>query len=146
MQPECIKQTKTKNIKIQFFCLALTGNMYYENLIVSETLDRRCPDWVLSGSHFFLRQLRYLACSAQGTHSSCGSPGGRDLCDNMTCEPALYGHDKDSSDIRVHQTDRGNGDKRAALCLIHLFGGGKVWSKSSSRFSSDFPLCHFSVG
>lgn len=61
----------------------------------------------------------------------------------MTCEPALYGHDKESSDTRVPQTDRGSGDKRAALRLIHLFGvGGKVWSKTPRRFSSDFPLCH----
>lgn len=44
----------------------------------------------------------------------------------MTCEPALYGHDKASSDTKVYQTDRGNGDKRAALRLIHLFGGGEV--------------------
>lgn len=28
-------------------------------------------------------------------------PSGRDLCDNMTCEPPLYGYDKDSSDTRV---------------------------------------------
>lgn len=26
-------------------------------------------------------------------------PWGRDQCDNVTCEPALYGLDKDSSDI-----------------------------------------------
>lgn len=62
----------------------------------------------------------------------------------MTCEPGLYGHDKESSDTRVYQTDRGSGDKRAALRLIHLFGDGEVWSKTS-RFPSDFPLCHFSV-
>lgn len=76
-------------------------------------------------------------------------PWGRDLCDNMTCEPALYGPDKDSSDTRVHQTDRGSGDKGTALRLIHLFGGtgggDEVWSKTPRRSSSDFPLCHFSV-
>lgn len=42
----------------------------------------------------------------------------------MTCEPALYGHDKDSSDTAVSQTDRGSGDKEPALRLIHLFGSG----------------------
>lgn len=127
-------------------------NLYYFNYVLwdphsDRNIGQTMPK-VLSGPHFFLavRQLRYLACSAKGTDSSCGSPGGRDLCDNMTCEPALYGHDKDSSDTRVHQTDRGSGDKRAALRLIHLFGGGEVWSKSSSRFSLDFPFCHFSVG
>lgn len=51
---------------------------------------------------------------------------GRDPCDSLTCEPALYGLDKDLSDTRVHQTDRGSGDKRVALRLIHLFGGAWV--------------------
>lgn len=82
---------------------------------------------VLSGPLFLaVRLWTYLACGAQGTDSSCGSPGGRDLCDNATCEPALYSYDKDSSDTRVQQTDRGSGDKGAALCLIHLFGGGEL--------------------
>lgn len=67
----------------------------------------------------------------------------------MTCEPALYGPDKDSSDTRVHQTDRGSGDKGTALRLIHLFGGtgggDEVWSKTPRRSSSDFPLCHLSA-
>lgn len=51
-------------------------------------------------------------------------PRGRDLRDSVTCEPALYGHDKDSSDTAVSQTDRGSGDKEPALRLIHLFGSG----------------------
>lgn len=116
--------------------------------MVTETLNRPCPNSQSSFDHttFFphRKAVEMLGMYCPGKRLFLWEPWGRDLCDNMTCEPALYGHDKDSSDTRVYQTDRGSGDKRAAMRLIHLFGGGEVLRKTS-RFSSDLPLCHFSV-
>ncbi len=117
---------------------------------MTDTLDISCLNSEFSRDHSaFLSRcmaVEILGMWRPGNRLFLWEPWGRDLCDNMTCKPALYGPDKDSSDTRAHQTDRGSGDKREALRLIHLFGGGEVWSRTPSRFSSDFPSCRFSMG
>uniref|UniRef100_A0AAV2JXJ8 Uncharacterized protein n=1 Tax=Knipowitschia caucasica TaxID=637954 RepID=A0AAV2JXJ8_KNICA len=50
------------------------------------------------------------------------APSGKDLGDNVTCEPAVQGLDKAPSDTAVQQTGRGSADKTPTHCLIHLFG------------------------
>lgn len=126
-----IKQTVQMNLFSSFFFknVALVCVEYYETLKWQKPwtgraqIHRPCP--VFSPHR---EAVEILSMQCPGKRPFLWEPRGRDLCDNVTCEPALYGHDKDSSDSGLHQTDRGSGDKGAALRLIHLFGGAEVWS------------------
>lgn len=140
-----IHQTSAQIVKINLLILLIWLLLLpHSDRNIEQTLPRFTV-LSLTTPHFFLtvRQLRYLACSALGADSSCGSPG------EGTCVITWHVNQHCMATIRIHQipeSTKQTGEvviRGAALRLIHLFGGGEVWSPS--RFSSDFPLCHFSV-
>lgn len=72
-------------------------------------------------------------------------PWGRDQGDNATCEPALYGLDKDSSDTEefTKQTGEAAISGRLYVWCAHLVSGEVFWGvKLPGIFQSDFPLHH----
>lgn len=118
--------------------LNLPNQQSHAQDMVTKMLPRVCLKFLPLLCHTALFSLHFKVVEKHGMQCPLNrpflwEPWGRDQCDNMTCEPALYGLDKDLSDTRVHQTDRGSSDNWAAVCLIHLFGGGV-------RFGGQIPV------
>lgn len=102
-----------------------------------------CPHFL---SFPYRKAVEFLSPRCPGSRLFLWEPRGRDLCDNMAREPALYGHDKDPSDTSVHRCPQTAevAIRGAALRLIHLFGDGFL--ETPSWFSSDFPRVSRVVG
>lgn len=89
-----------------------------------------------------VRRWRYTWHVVPWEHGLPVGALGKGPGDKMTCKPALCGHDKDSSDEGSTKQTGGSGDNRAALAFdAHIW-----WWRGLERFSSHFPLCHFSRG
>lgn len=92
----------------------LSCNIRLDRLFIKTIL---CPQFF---SVPYRKAVEFLSRRCPGSRLFLWEPRGRDLCDNMAGEPALYGHDKDPSDTSVHQIDSGSGDKRGSFAFDPL--------------------------
>lgn len=150
-----ISYCKTKMVLAEILNSALQNSRWFSTQMYQVNFNHnKNQSFELDGSNlcpqfFFLpyrKAVELLSSRCPGSWLFLWGPRGRDPCDNMACEPALYGHDKDSSDTSVHKTDRGSGDKSAALRLIHLFGDGTEVFGDSQLILIRLPMSHVLPG